>query len=207
MVLGYFESIKSVFLLKSALLWGLESKELRDEFYPLVLRAAAAVVEEFSEPLFIKALQKRNPEVRDNLKEDIVTDTLLSAWAVFEQITREVPNPSYAGDAAVLTAGFERNVFGFTRAEKEDLEFFQYLRHAIMHYNGSYYAYRSIEHKYNGKRYESKGHAGEKMVSSPKTVWKILLDLEKYSLKAWNAVRGGGPGGGTRNETVGNAGN
>jgi hypothetical protein len=208
MVLGYFESIKSVFLLKSALLWGLESTELRDEFYTLVLRSAAAVAEEFGDSLGFKALQMRNPEARENLKEDIMTGTLLSAWVVFEQITREVPNPSYASDEAVLTAGFERNVFGFTKDEKADLEFFQYLRHGVMHYNGAYYAYRSIDHTYNGKRYESKGHFGEKMVSSLETAWAILLDIEKYSLKAWNAVRGGGPrGGGRRNKTAGNAGN
>ena len=108
----------------------------------------------------------------------------------------------------VLNAHFERNVFGFTKDEKADLEFFQYLRHAIMHYNGAYYAHRSIDHEYKGKRYESKGHCGEKMVSSVKTAWAILLDIERYSLKAWNAVRGGEPrGGGARSKTDGNAGN
>jgi len=105
----------------------------------------------------------------------------------------------------VLTAGFERNAFGFTKDEKADLEFFQYLRHAIMHYNGAYYAYRSIDHTYKGKRYESEGHCGEKFVSSLGTAWAILLDLERYSLKAWNAVRGEGRRGGrVRNETAGN---
>jgi len=85
MVIGYFESIKSVFLLKSALLWGLESDELQDEFYGLVLRSADEVAKDFGEPLWLKALQKRNWQVRENLKEDIMTGTLLSAWAVFER--------------------------------------------------------------------------------------------------------------------------
>ncbi len=57
-------------------------------------------------------------------------------------------------------------MFGFTKEEKADLAFFQYLRHAFMHYNGAYYAHRTIDHTYRGKRYKSTGHSGEKIVSS-----------------------------------------
>ena len=104
--------------------------------------------------------------------------------------TRAIPN--------AIDAGFERNIFGFTKEEKADMRFFQYLRHSIMHYNGAYYAYRAIDHTYDGKRYESIGHTSEKMIVSLKAAWTILLDLEKYSLKAWIAVRGGKtPGGPT----------
>ena len=189
-ILGYFESIRSVFLLKFALLWGLESTPHEGEFHEQMVGFARQVANEFNEPLGLKALQRGNWQIRENLKEDIGTSSLLAGWAVFEQITREVPNPGYATDTSVLTAGFERNVFGFTKVEKADLQFFQYLRHSIMHYNGAYYAHRSIDHTYKGKRYESNGHCGEKVVTSLETAWAILLDLERYSLKAWTAVRG-----------------
>jgi hypothetical protein len=189
-IIGYFESIRSVFLVNLSFLVGVESTQPSDDFYKYVVGFAAKVPEIIAEPLGLKALERGNWQVRENLKDDLVTSSLLNSWGVFEQITREVPNPGYANDSALLTASFERNVFGFTKEEKEDLQLFQYFRHAIMHYNGAYYAYRSIDHTYAGNLYQSKGHCGEKIVISPKTAWTILLDLEKYSLKAWTAVRG-----------------
>lgn len=185
-ILGYFESVRSNFLVKFSVLWGMENFP---DFYELLLVPAREVSAHLREELGFKAIAKGNPEVRENLKEDIVTGAILGAWAVFEQVTRELPNPGYASEVDALKAGFERNIFGFTKAEKTDLSFFQYIRHALMHYNGAYYAHHPLDHVYRGVRFNSAGRFGEKMIISPEVVWTIVLHIERCSIKAWQALR------------------
>jgi len=59
----------------------------------------------------------------------------------------------------------------------------------MVHYNGAYYSYRSINHKYKNLEFKSEGNIGNKITISPKAVFDIICDLEAYSVKAWNNAK------------------
>ena len=82
-----------------------------------------------------------------------------------------------------------RAAFSSSQNTKNDLEFFYYIRNAALHYNGAYYAAKSISHRYKGKDFISADHVGEKIEASIKLAWDIATDLEKYSLKAWRNAK------------------
>lgn len=191
MVLGYFESMRSVFLVKMATAALLSDKTRREsQILRQLLTSAGEEIGVWAEdPLTPKALKRGNEEVHLNLFDDAVSGLLLSAWSIFEQVIKDLVHPNYAGDPEKYNVEFERRSFGFTQAEKDDIALFYYLRNCVVHYNGAYNAYKSIDHTYSGHHFKSVGRDGEIIEIDPKLAPRICRDLERYALKAWNAVK------------------
>jgi len=188
-ILGYFETIRSTFLIKLALILNLQDLKSREIMHGLLLRWASEINNTLPDETFMKAFAKLNPELIENLKEDAVSALVSGSWVVFEQIVKDLSKSDYATDAGDISANYQRGSFGFSKAEKDDLDFFYYLRNAMVHYNGAYYAYRDLDHTYNGITYKSVGHHGEKMEFTIYFAFQISADLEKYSMKAWTGSR------------------
>lgn len=191
-LLGYFETIKSVFLLKLLFLVSV-TKETDQRRYLELPSALAEVIPEleaqFDEPLFFKALKLGNEELILNYLEDIISSALSSSWNVFEQIIKTLTHGEYTEDSQQMSMNYEAGKYQFTKREKKDIELFYYLRNAMAHYNGAYYSYRDIDHRYKGWDFKSNGNAGNKIIISPKAVYDIVCDLEVYSMKAWNNAK------------------
>lgn len=188
-ILGYFETIRSVFLTKVALVVALTGSESRANIHPELLNAARAMNEELPDENYIKALERVNAELLSNLMEDAVGGVISASWVVFEQIIKDLARPNYSGDRSDISANYERSLFGFSKSEKADLALFYYFRNAMMHYNGAYFAYRDIDHYYDKIHYCSAGHLGEKIPMSPRTALSVCVDLERYSTRAWSAAK------------------
>ncbi|MBP6013149.1 MAG: hypothetical protein KBA31_13060 [Alphaproteobacteria bacterium] len=195
-VLGYFESMRSVFLVKmaTAALLSDKTKPNNQIFRQLLASAGEEIGVWAEDPLTPIALKRGNEEVHLNLFEDAVSGLMLSAWSIFEQVIKDLAHPNYAGDLEKYSVEFERRMFGFTHAEKDDIAFFYYLRNCIAHYNGAYNAYKSIDHTYLGHQFKSVGHEGNQIDIDPKLLPSICRDLERYTLRAWNAVKSPAPG-------------
>ena len=120
-ILGYFETIRSVFLMKCAvylLLEQVRDSEAAKIFHALLSRTAGQLTDHFGDTPTLKALQQANPEVIENLKEDITTTVVLSSWAVFEQIIKDMPNPNYADDPTAYNADFSGRNSGLRKMKK-----------------------------------------------------------------------------------------
>ena len=131
------------------------------------------------------ALLNGNQEMVDNYKEDIATSAILGAWSVFEQLTKDLPNPNYSHNPDDASVNYQRNDFGLAEAEKRVLDVIYYVRNAIVHYNGAYYAYRDIDRHYARQHFLSGGHHGEKIEISPALAWRMICDVEAFTIKAW----------------------
>jgi len=189
-ILGYFEVIRGTFLTK--ILQFLMVRGEKDS-HPIIDRSKipdgviAEVKQMFGdENLFFQALDLENEELYYNLIDDILTSTLVGAWITFEQITKDIPNKNYSHSLDDQSLDYKRGDFGFSKQEKNNLDLFYYIRNSIQHYNGGYFASKEINTKYNGQVFQSKGHIGEKMNISLQTAYKIALDLEHLTCKAWS---------------------
>jgi hypothetical protein len=120
------------------------------------------------------------------------TSLFTSSWNVFEQIVKDLTKPNYATDAEELSVCYQNNRFQFDKREKKDIELFYYIRNAIHHCNGAYYATKDINHRYGGADFVSRGHHGEKINIKANVAWTITLDLQKYTIKAWNNAKSPG---------------
>lgn len=184
-LLGYFETMKGTFITKWVFLLhfldangNLVGDRLKDEVLDDVRQL-------FPDPNTCAALRQGNKEMLANYKEDIVTSAVLGAWNVFEQLTKDLLNQNYAHNPDDLRVNYQQNDFGLSEGEKRNLDVINYVRNAILHYNGAYYAYRDIDQHYRGHHFRSAGHQGEKIVVSPELTWHILCDIEAYAIKAW----------------------
>lgn len=140
-ILGYFETVKSVFLLKLVLLvsvvkerngkYSIDPAKIPDD----AIDSAKALIDD---PIFYKALRRGNEELYLNYAEDMITGLLTSSWIVFEQITKDLVKPDYATQPEELSVSYQNSLFQFSKREKKDLELFYYIRNANQHYNGSY---------------------------------------------------------------------
>lgn len=188
-LLGYFENVKGVFLLKLIFLVSF----LRDEdghryidSTKLPQNALTSVKSIFDDPLFYKALCKGNKELYQNYQEDMITSLVTSSWNVFEQITKDFAKQNYATQTDELSVCYQNGKFQFDIREKKDIELFYYIRNAIHHYNGAYYAAKDIDHRFAKCHFNSRGHYGEKIEINISVAWRIACDLERYTMKAWN---------------------
>jgi hypothetical protein len=191
-LLGYFESIKSVFLLKLIFLVSFlkeEDGKRSIDASRLTADAVNSVRLLFDDPLFYKALGKGNEELYLNYLEDMLTSLMTSSWNVFEQITKDLAKTDYATQVEEQSVAYQNKRFQLDAREKKDVELFYYFRNAIHHYNGAYYAVKEIDHRYAGKDFKSKGHHGEKIEMDIKLAWNIACDLERYTIKAWNNAK------------------
>lgn len=144
---------------------------------------------QFDEPLFFKALKLGNEELILNYLEDIITSAVSGSWNVFEQIIKTLTYGEYTEETQQMSVNYESGKFQFTKREKKDIELFYYLRNAMAHYNGAYYSYRDIDHRYKGWDFKSESNIGNKIIISPKAVYEIICDLESYSMRAWNNAK------------------
>jgi len=191
-LLGYFETIKSVFLLKFIFLVSVlkdEDGKRSIDASKLPLDAVNSVKLLFDDPLFYKALSWDNEELYLNYLEDMLTSLVTSSWNVFEQITKDLTKPDYATHNDDLSVCYQNNKFQFDAREKKDIELFYYLRNAIHHYNGAYYAAKDIDHRYAGVDFKSKGHHGEKIDINIQLASRIAADLRRYTMKAWKNAK------------------
>jgi hypothetical protein len=191
-ILGYFESIRCVFLTKILLLFShVNSKGQSSIIDPNTFPSSVLqeVKDIFDDPLFYKSFANKNTELYLNLQDEIVTSMLISAWSVFEQITKDLSCPNYVQSPSQLTANYENGIFQFSKQEKNDLELFYYIRNATLHYNGAYYGSKSINHRYRSKDFDSAANIGNKIEANISLAWHIALDLEKYAIKAWANVK------------------
>jgi len=191
-ILGYFESLRSAFLTKLIVIGAVVSMrdgKLKIDAQRLPSDVVTAVEQEFDDPLFYKALRQGNDEILLNYQDDLVTSLFGSSWIVFEQITKDLVNPDYTTQVGDFSVNYQNNRFQFTTLEKKDIELFYYVRNAIQHHNGAYYALKSIDHRYAGKNFVSTGHLGEKIEIDAKVAWRIAKDLERYTLKAWGNAK------------------
>jgi hypothetical protein len=183
MVLGYFESLKSCFYVKLGMILWFDAGSV--EKHRDLSTVASAVAAELEDELATKVLSSIQPEVVANLKEDAVTGLILSGWAVFEQVIKDLTVPDYANQSTMLQADFNNGILGFSQSERDEIALFYHLRNAIAHYNGAYHAYRTVDITYRGKHFTSNGHFGEKIELTPKLSIHIIEDLQRYAMKAW----------------------
>lgn len=187
-ILGYFESVQGNFLFKLALLLNHTvdaSGEMQLTPGSFDAAASAELQGQYPKPAFYAALRRGNVELVQNLSEDIATSLVIGSWMIFEQIVKHVTILNYAHDADEQSMTYHRNIFGFTSREKKDLDLFYYVRNAIVHYNGAYYAAKAVNHRYRGRDYDSREHVGEKIELTLDTIWHISADLERYACQAW----------------------
>lgn len=184
-LLGYFETVKGNFILKLVFLLHFTDANGKLLANKLEQDKIDAVKADFPFDLVYTAIQNGNKELVANYLEDIVTSALISAWSVFEQLIKDLPTPGYALGTGDLSADYSRGMFALSQDEKRNLELFYYIRNAIVHYNGGYYAYKNIDRHYRGVHYHSVGHYGSKIVVNAKLAWAIILDTEQYALKCW----------------------
>lgn len=185
-LLGYFESIKGVFLTKFIFIAAF-TKELNGvrSFTAIPQAAIDEVKEVFDDPIFYKALEQSNAELHANFVEDMVNSLLTSSWNIFEQITKDLSSRDYSTKTDELSVCYTNGRFQFDKREKKDIELFYYIRNATHHYNGAYYAGKDVDHRYDGCDFKSSGHYGEKIEVNVRTAYRISTDLERYTIKAW----------------------
>jgi hypothetical protein len=199
-VLGYFETVKSTFLLKLLLLRShvdanmevLDFRSFKKEHID-ELRAV------YSDPTLYRSLAARSGALVPNLLEDVATAALIGGWIIFELVIKDLTQKDYSLVPAELTADFNQNAFGLSSREKKDLELFYYIRNSLVHHNGAFYAKNSpISHTFGGLSVESAGKEGQKISLTLPFIWQLLLRLEELTLKAWTSShlhrkRGMGP--------------
>lgn len=191
-ILGYFESLRGVFLTKWVVLAALtRDRNGRHILDPHVLPASAIDEAEaaFPDPLFYRAFWQGNAELHTNFLEDMGTALVTSAWNIFELVTKHLMRPDYVLQTGDMSVCYQNARFQFTTREKKDLELFYTIRNALHHYNGAYYAGKSIDHRYAGTDFVSAGHEGEKMPMNLGMAYAIARDLERYTLKAWSCAQ------------------
>jgi hypothetical protein len=192
-ILGYFETIRSNYLLKMIFLDSVLKEEDTKCFIDPNKFSDSSIEEvskNFDDPIFFKALSQGNEELHLNFVEDMLTSLICSSWDVFEQIIKDLIHRNYATLEDDFSATYQNGKFQFSTREKKDIKLFYYLRNAIHHYNGAYFAGKDINHRYAGIDIESQNHYGEKIELSHQLGWKLTADLEKYTIKAWfNAKR------------------
>lgn len=191
-LLGYFESIKGNFLTKLILIASITRDDNGTKKLAIPFDASEVVEElkrELPDPVFYKALAQGNEELILNLQEDLVSGAVIQSWSVFEQLIKMLSTGDYATSSLDSNIDYKRNLYQFTAREKKDIELFYYIRNATVHYNGAYFAYRSIYHRYDGVDFKSSGNEGNKIIMSPKTVFKLIGDIEKYTIKAWQNAK------------------
>jgi hypothetical protein len=194
-VLGYFETLRSTFLLKILLVSShldFEAKVLLPETFKA---EQVTIYKGMFENDTFAALYARSENLPLNLMEDVVTSALIGSWIIFELIIKDRTHRDYSLHSGELQISYQQNIFGLSQSEKRDLDLFCYLRNAYVHYNGSYYGSKQIDHVFAGTRFCSSGHEGEKIIVSPETTWKALLRIEELALKAWTSwqLRAGKP--------------
>jgi hypothetical protein len=187
MVLGYFASLKSSFLLKLILLSHfLVPDSLSLDPKKIDRSIASEVSKRFHDPNFFKALVKGNKELTQNFLDDAVTSLIMSSWTVCEQVLKDLAKPDYTRDGDDVNLCYDNSRFAFSKQEKKNIGLFYYIRNAICHHNGAYYASTAMNHTYQGKSFRSEGNLGNKIEIDLLLAWSIASDLEGYTEKAWS---------------------
>ena len=186
MLIGYFASMKSNFLFKLTLLSHFVIPgSLRIDPSKIDMSLASEVASQLDGELFLRALKRGNQELTHNFLDDAVTSLIISSWSIFEQISKALVNPNYSNSNNEMSLCYAHSLFEFGKREKKNIELFYYIRNAICHHNGAYFASKDIDHHYKRRHFKSKGNAGNKISVDPQLSWSIACDLESYTEKAW----------------------
>ena len=185
-IIGYFETVKSNFYLQTmfeALAFNEKGQfiiKCPEDIYKIMKI-------NFSEfERFVKYLYHGNGAIRDNFHDLILTDLIINSWIIFEMIIKDLANKDYSLINSDQSVNYNSNSLGFSDNEKKDIDLFYYIRNAFSHYNGAYYAYKNIDHVYNGVHFISKGNEGKKIhIPDLKFAYKIHIDIEKLIIKGW----------------------
>jgi len=184
-LLGYFESIKGVFFTKFVLISA--SADVDMNF--TLPRDSSDILQQlrvhYNDEISFKAIEQGNRELILNLMDDLVSSSLIGAWSVFELTIKSLQHGNYATQSVKASFNYKSNIFQFTAREKKDLDLFYYIRNAIVHYNGAYNSYKGINHHYKDTTFKSAGSEGDRIIIIPQVAFKIILDLESLSRKAW----------------------
>jgi hypothetical protein len=188
-ILGYFETLRSAFIVKCAWLGGTSGENASGE---KVLRAVAfpddllsQIEAIFADPPTYASIRGETPELFLNLQEDIMNSAVLSAWFVFEMVVKVLRNADFVTATTKTDINYTDRRFDFDNREKKDLDFFYYLRNAIAHANGAFTAVKAVHHWYDGEQFDSGGKEGQKMILKTTTSFRIINDLQKLTMKAW----------------------
>lgn len=186
MLIGYFASMKSNFLFKLTLFSHFVIPgSLRIDPSKIDMSLASEVANQLDGELFLRALKKGNQELTDNFLDDAVTSLIFSSWSIFEQICKALVNPNYSNINNEMSLCYTHGLFEFSKREKKNIELFYYIRNAICHHNGAYFASKDIDLHYKRRHFKSKGNAGNKISVDPQLSWSVACDLESYTEKAW----------------------
>lgn len=186
-VLGYFETLKSLFLLKILLLLNHLSPGSKTLDPASFHSDSIRELENSYKDHTFNALRARSDTLVPNLLDDIGSSALIGAWIVFELVIKDRTKKDYSLHADDLSADYRKKIFGLTDREKKDLDLFYYIRNAIVHYNGAYYKDKEISHTFAGRKFSSVGNEGKKIESGLEVVWQVVLRIEELALKAWTA--------------------
>jgi len=182
--LGYFETIRTVYYTKYLMLFQhTDGKRLQIDV-PDDIKEIFEGQDDFA--LYLKALERGNEELLSNFKEDIVLSLIINSWIVFELIIKDLTKKDYSLSKDDISVGYKQNIFGLTSREKKDLDLFYYIRNAIVHYNGAYYAFREMDHVFDGHPFQSKGNEGVPIFMPGPTAFKVHLEIERLAYKAWD---------------------
>jgi hypothetical protein len=185
MIIGYFETIRSNFFTKLILL------TLHDGGKALKINLPKELSTEMTKTFvgfsqYERFLTGRSPAIKQNLIDELMTSLVLSSWICFEQIVKDITRKDYSLHSNDISLDFHNRLLGFSTQVKKDLDLFYYIRNSMVHYNGAYYAYKTIDHTYGGTKFSSKGHEGEKMdMPDMMIAFNIHNDIQKYSFEGW----------------------
>jgi len=87
-LLGYFETIKNMFLLKLLFLVSVTKERNGKQYLELPDELTSAIPDiesQFNEPLFFKALKLGNEELVLNFLEDIISSATSNSWNVLSK--------------------------------------------------------------------------------------------------------------------------
>lgn len=185
-LLGYFEGVKSNFFVKLIFLSRFSNSD--GQFIMKIPEDVRNIMSDEFEgfDLFYSMYSCGNTEIQEYFKEDALNGLFIGSWISFELIIKDLTKKDYSLDSNDISLDYKNSRFGLTKIEKDNLDFFYYLRNSFVHYNGAYYSYRNINHCYNGCTFNSTGKEGEKIIIPLRMAYNMHLDIEKYAIKAWN---------------------
>lgn len=187
-VKGYYRHVRGVFLTKFLLALKMsvetdnppafESRKFSEEIFTEFQKQFP------NEGEFLEGFRQNNPKIFLMFQIEHSDSAFLMSWIVFEYCTKYVRKPDYFLSDEGTDMNYKSGQFGFNEEEKKDLDLFYYIRNSIFHYNGKYFAYQSIDHSFEGKRFISIGNEGNQILSSVKMTYQMINKMEEYACKA-----------------------
>lgn len=189
-IVNYYTTIQVNFLSKLSFL---ASYTLKNDSGENEVKADSILLEHLGyiepvlpHPQFYRSIKEGSSALHLNLQDDLATSAIVTSWNVFERIIKLLKYGNYSQESDKNAVDFLYGFFGFNSAEKNDLHFLYYVRNSIAHHNGVYYAYKEINHTYEGAVFKSKGNEGIQIEITNEIAYSMIRHLNTLSLKAWD---------------------